>query len=182
MKSFAECSSYKFLNESNRAKTYKTTGSALSDSTLVSGWYRLGGKAGNQMAESCVNTGLCGADEPGWLSGAQPSVSDGVVQRKVCFHRPDNCCGWSMYIDVRNCTGFYVYKLKPPPPSEYNLRYCGNGLPPAPGRNILFLLRHIDEKRRIEYMVCLLHEFTFSLCTKSYYYKTRQRLFLWKLI
>ena len=138
MKSFAECSSYKFLYESNRAKTYKTMGSALSDNTLVSGWYRFGGEAGNQMAESCVNKRHCGTDEPGWLNGSHPFVSDGVVKRKVCFHRRENCCGWSVYIDVRNCVGFYVYKLKPPPTSEYNLRYCGNGLPPGPGRNIFF--------------------------------------------
>ncbi|KAL9973650.1 hypothetical protein ACROYT_G020131 [Oculina patagonica] len=63
--SVSECSNHKFLNESNRAKTYQTTGSALSDTTLVSGWYRFGGEAGNQMAESCVNTQHCGTNEPG---------------------------------------------------------------------------------------------------------------------
>ena len=141
MKSFTECSSYKFLSESNRAKTYKTTGSPLSDNTLVSGWYRLGGEAGNQMAESCVNTGHCGTDEPGWLNGSHPSVSDGVVKRRVCFHWLENCCGWSTYIEVRNCGGFYVYKLQPPLTSNYSFRYCGNGLPPAQGRNTLIFFK-----------------------------------------
>ena len=108
-------------------------GSPLSDNTLVSGWYRFGGEAGNQMTESCVNTGHCGTDEPGWLNGSHLSVPDGVVKRKVCFYWPENCCRRSIYIHVRNCAGFYVYKLRPLA-SEYNLRYCGNGLPPAPGR------------------------------------------------
>ncbi|KAL9973652.1 hypothetical protein ACROYT_G020133 [Oculina patagonica] len=143
-----ECSNYKFLNESNRASTYKTTGSVLSDTKLAWGWYRFGGEAGDQMAESCVNTRHCGTNDPGWLSGTHPSVADGVVKRKVCFHWPENCCGRSTYINVRNCGEFYVYKLKPPP--ALTLRYCGNGLPSAPGpicpRDVFWEIFKMDEK------------------------------------
>ncbi|KAL9973653.1 hypothetical protein ACROYT_G020134 [Oculina patagonica] len=124
--SVSECSNYKFLGGANRARTYQTTGSLQSDTTL-SGWYRFGGQAGNKIAASCVNPQHCGTNEPGWLSGTHPSVADGIVKRKVCFHWRENCCGRSTYIDVRNCGEFYVYKLKPPP--ARNLRYCGNGLP-----------------------------------------------------
>ena len=84
------------------------------------------------MAESCVNRGHCGTDAPGWLNRAHPTVADGVVQREVCFSSVGSCCYYSTKIYVRNCEGFYVYKLEPPP--HCYLRYCGSGLPQAPGR------------------------------------------------
>ena len=83
------------------------------------------------MAESCVNLYHCGTDAPGWLNGAHPAVADGVVQREVCFSYLGSCCDYSNKISVRNCGAFYVYKLDPP--SHCYLRYCGNGLPHAPG-------------------------------------------------
>ena len=83
------------------------------------------------MAESCVNMYHCGTDAPGWLNGTHPAVADGVVQRQVCFSYLGSCCHNSTNISVRNCGAFYVYKLEPPP--DCYLRYCGNGLPQAPG-------------------------------------------------
>ena len=83
------------------------------------------------MAESCVNKSHCGTDAPGWLNGAHPTVADGVVQREVCFSSFGSCCYYSKKINVRNCKGFYVYKLEPPP--RCYLRYCGNGLRLSPG-------------------------------------------------
>ncbi|XP_078357282.1 LOW QUALITY PROTEIN: uncharacterized protein LOC144642166 [Oculina patagonica] len=127
--SYSECSNYRFLNESNRAKTYNKPSPYICDSSL-SGWYRFGGEAGSQMPESCVKKRHCGTHAPGWLDGSHPTMADGAVKRKVCFHWSDNCCRWSTMIDVRNCGGFYVYKLHRPP--ACTLRYCGNGLPPAP--------------------------------------------------
>ena len=85
------------------------------------------------MAESCVDSGHCGTDGPGWLNGSHPAVVDGAVQRRVCFNHFNNCCYYSTYISVRNCGRFYVYKLDGPP--YCNLRYCGNGLLLAPGKN-----------------------------------------------
>ena len=126
-----ECSNYRFLNESSRAKTYNKPNNYICDSGL-SGWYRFGGEAGNQMPESCVKERHCGTHAPGWLNGSHPTMADGAVKRKVCFHWSNNCCRWSTIIDVRNCGGFYVYKLSRPP--ACTLRYCGNGLPPAPGK------------------------------------------------
>ncbi|KAL9987886.1 hypothetical protein ACROYT_G002264 [Oculina patagonica] len=120
---------FRFLNESNRAKTYNKPSPYICDSSL-SGWYRFGGEAGSQMPESCVKKRHCGTHAPGWLDGSHPTMADGAVKRKVCFHWSDNCCRWSTMIDVRNCGGFYVYKLHRPP--ACTLRYCGNGLPPAP--------------------------------------------------
>lgn len=121
-----ECSNYSFLNESNRAQTFYRGKRSLCDRALPTGWYRFGGQAGQQMPESCVDLRHCGTIAPGWLNGTHPLVGDGAVERKVCFHAPSgNCCKLSTDVLVRNCGGFYVYKLKKTP--QCDLRYCGNG-------------------------------------------------------
>ncbi|XP_074612974.1 uncharacterized protein LOC141871838 isoform X2 [Acropora palmata] len=131
-----ECSNYKFLNDSNRAVTYnQSVLGNCDDTTKLLGWYRFGGEAGTQMADTCVSMRHCGARYPGWLSGGHPSVSDGAVLRKVCFtgYR-GSCCRYSTFISIRNCNGFYIYKLSPVVPYYYRctFRYCssfGFGLP-----------------------------------------------------
>jgi hypothetical protein len=54
-----------------------------------------------------------------------PTINEGMVRRKVCFSYLSNCCQWSTFIRVKNCSGFYVYEFLKPP--SCNLRYCGNG-------------------------------------------------------
>ena len=136
-----ECSNYKFLIESNRARTYFNTSTVLCDTSL-SGWYRFSGRAGNQMADSCVDHKHCGTDAPGWISGGHPSVADRVVSRIVCFRSISNCCKWSIVISVRNCGGFYVYWLQRPP--HCNFRYCGSGIQPTSGTKCeLYRLFHV---------------------------------------
>ena len=95
------------------------------DRSLPSGWYRFRGAAGTQMPTTCVGERRCSTHAPGWLNGTHPSVADGIVQARVCFHWWSDCCQWSTYIRVRNCSGFYVYELGPAPTCW--LRYCGNG-------------------------------------------------------
>ncbi|RMX49292.1 hypothetical protein pdam_00011234 [Pocillopora damicornis] len=130
------CSNYKVLNERDRITTYK--GSVKCDSSLGKGWYRFAGDAGTQMPTKCVPKLQCGTHAPGWLSGAHPTVGEGAVQRKVCFHWSSGCCQWSSNILVRNCGGFFVYELDRPP--ACSLRYCGektqgcsSSTPPPPG-------------------------------------------------
>ena len=77
------------------------------------------------MATSCVGKNRCSSHAPGWLSTPHPSKDDGIVSGTVCFHWDSGCCHWSRNIRVRNCSGFYVYELGPPPTCW--LRYCGNG-------------------------------------------------------
>ena len=134
---FVECSNYTFLNDLNRAITYadRSLGN-LSDSNL-SGWYRFSGEAGTQMAEACPKMHSCSTNSSGWLSGTHPTVAEGIVKRKVCFSQRvsqffTDCCNQAKTISVRNCGAFYVYCLDPP---DYYSRYCGNGLPQAPGKN-----------------------------------------------
>ena len=92
------------------------------------------------MAESCVDWGHCGTHWPGWLYGSHPAVDDGAVQRKVCFGNYGRCCQFFIYISVRNCGAFFVYKLKSL--TSFFFRYCGNGFVPptpvTPGRNSSF--------------------------------------------
>ena len=127
MKFFAECFNYTFLNDSTRAQTYyEDPPTNECDNKLLAGWYRFGGGAGNQMADTCVLMYNCGTHDTGWLSGKHPSVADGAVHRKVCFTYFSGCCSYTLDVLVRNCGGFYVYKLQP---THYCLaRYCGNGL------------------------------------------------------
>ena len=129
----SECSNYQFLNHSSRAVTYNhSVLTHCNDSINLLGWYRFGGEAGTQMADNCVKIRHCGSRFPGWLSGGHPSVSDSAVMRKVCFTGYSDCCQYSTFISVRNCNGFYIYKLSPIYPSYYcNLRYCSsNGFEP----------------------------------------------------
>ena len=58
------------------------------------------------------------------MQGDHPSVAEGRVVRKICFHHNEGCCTWSIDIRVRNCGRFFVYEL-PKPPMCF-LRFCGN--------------------------------------------------------
>ena len=120
-----ECNNYKVLNDNDRAKGHQGGLVKCDRSSFVKAWYKFEGGAGDQMPNACVPTSRCGTHAPGWLNGVHPTMAEGAVSRKVCFHWSGNCCKWSSSIRVRNCGNFYVYEL---PPTQYcNLRYCGNG-------------------------------------------------------
>ena len=46
-----------------------------------------------------------------------------IVRRKVCFHYNGDCCYKSLYIDVINCPGMFVYGLKNTV-FGFSARYC----------------------------------------------------------
>ena len=77
------------------------------------------------MPDECDPSYRCGTRAAGWLRGGHPSVHDGVVSRTVCYHWINDCCWRSNNILVRNCGGFFVYRLQKPPGFQY--RYCGIG-------------------------------------------------------
>ena len=77
------------------------------------------------MASECPSPFTCGTIVPGWLKGDLPSVQEGVVSRTICFLQNRDCCYRSVEAEVRNCAGFYVYKLRSAPYCQ--IRYCGNG-------------------------------------------------------
>lgn len=118
------CSGYIWLNESIRNKN--SGGGSNCDSGL-SGWYRFGGGAGIKIATSCVSSSSCGTTASGWMNGAHPTVADGKVTRKICYHYFGNCCQWSNNIDVVNCGQYYVYELiSTSPVHPCDLGYCGS--------------------------------------------------------
>jgi len=130
-----ECNTYKVLSEADRAQgqiVIDDSNYRCDRDDLVSGWYRFQGAAGDQMADKCIPTNFCGTNYPGWLNGSHPTVAEGVVTRKVCYHYSNyywygssSCCYYSNNIRVRNCGAFFVYELQKPPYCD--LRYCGNG-------------------------------------------------------
>ena len=117
------CKNYTVLSEADRVQG-NTVMNSLCDNKLTTGWYRFQGAAGDRMPDKCVLSYRCGTEQPGWLSGAHPTVDEGVVIRRVCYHGRYSCCYWSNTINVKNCSSYYVYELQKPP--ICNARYCGN--------------------------------------------------------
>jgi len=119
---FLECTFYQVLDRRDRAQGYIGVGKC--DISLAKAWYRFKGRAGKQMPQSCVPKHRCGTHAPGWLDGQHPTMSEGAVKRKVCFHWSNSCCRYSSSIRVRNCGAFYVYELDST--GFCSLRYCGD--------------------------------------------------------
>ena len=83
------------------------------------------------MTTSCPPSLKCNTFGAGWLNGAHPKVTDGIVTRQVCFRfDAGQCCvsGWEAQIQVRNCSEYIVYYLHstPQPESILPQRYCGS--------------------------------------------------------
>ena len=118
----SECSQYKFLNDSDRRNDFGR--GKKCDRNLKEDWYRFSAGAGTSIATQCIpDAQRCGTDLPGWMDGAHPTVDEGVVSRNVCFSGYRNCCYRNVTINVRNCSSFFVYRLKSL--SYCNSRYCG---------------------------------------------------------
>ena len=117
------CTNYTVLSEADRAQENVEPPHDRNDSSLVPGWYRFRGAAGDRMLDKCVLGYRCGITYPGWLNGAHPTVAEGVVTRKVCYSGDSDCCGGSNIIKVKNCSSYYVYELQR---TRFLFRYCGN--------------------------------------------------------
>jgi len=106
---------YENLTDAERKYDYVTVNSKC-DNTL-SGWYRFQGAAGTKMVTTCPPMDHCDTAYPIWLSGGHPTVAEGKVIRKVCFHTSANCCYDWLFIQLKNCGSYYIYHLLKP-------RYC----------------------------------------------------------
>ena len=80
------------------------------------------------MATTCVPADHCGTFVPGWLAGNHPSVDEGLVARSVCLSKSQVCCMTSVSVLVRNCNGFFVYKLDVNSSLNVTFRVCGSGI------------------------------------------------------
>ena len=119
------CKNYTFLNVKDRSQGTPLLPQNGSDNNLVTGWYRFQGAAGDCMLDKCAVRWCCGTKLTGWLKGTHQTVHDGEVTREVCYAGTGQtlCCGTERQIKVKNCTGYYVFKLKK---TLYNARHCGN--------------------------------------------------------
>ena len=114
------CKNYQSLTDGTRKYDYTTANSKCEDT--LNGWYRFQEHAGTQMVTECPPMYRCDTHFPVWLSGDHPTVAEGTVQRKVCIHSFGDCCKTSLFIQVKNCSFYYIYKLHDP--STCNTRYC----------------------------------------------------------
>lgn len=119
------CKTYTVLSEADRAIGNALNNIWTCDMDLVPGWHRFQGAAGNRMADKCVPMKRCGTDATGFINGSHPTVDEGVVIRKACYHMAYSCCHRRNNIKVKNCGDFYVYDLQRTP--GCSLGYCGNG-------------------------------------------------------
>lgn len=118
------CSNYRVLSDFDRGQGFPRAAVVKCDRSIRTAWYRFKGAAGTQMPTQCVAKNHCGTLAPGWLQDGHPTVAEGVVQRTVCFHWNRDCCHWSHFIRVQNCSTFFVYELSSP--SFHCVRYCGD--------------------------------------------------------
>jgi len=119
------CHHYQNLTDAERKYDYDTqAGSHKCDIELrKKGWHRFQGAAGTKMATKSPGFGKCGAGFPVWLSGAHPTVAEGTVRRKVCINKHDVECKKHGFVDVKNCTSYFVYKFYDSFACDF--RYCG---------------------------------------------------------
>ncbi|KAL9961340.1 hypothetical protein ACROYT_G030258 [Oculina patagonica] len=117
-----DCQNYQILSDAERKHDYPTGWYPQCDNNL-NGWYRFQGAAGTQMAATCPLANKCDTNFPGWFNDVHPTVAEGTVYRKVCFHKGGICCGSWLNIQVKNCDTYFIYKLVSPP--GCNARYCG---------------------------------------------------------
>ena len=121
------CNSYTVLSEADRAQGYRVTNASnyrYDNNDLVSGWYRFQRAAGDRMADRCVPMNHCGTQVPTWLNGTHPTIAEGVVIRRICYHYSNKCCDWHQIIRIKNCGAYFVYDLSRT--YYYYARYCGN--------------------------------------------------------
>ena len=115
------CHHYKTLTEAERKYDHVTVNYRCDDAH--NGWYRFQGAAGTKMVTTCPPKDRCDAEFPAWLSGDHPTVAEGEVHRKICIHNSGGCCDYAVFIQVKNCSSYYIYKLRDP--GICDARYCG---------------------------------------------------------
>ena len=110
---------YTALDEPRRStkSVWRSGQTPLCDGFLRRGWYRFTSFNGSKMPETAVTGLRCGTHDPVWLSGSHPTTDEGIVTRKACVTSFGNTCSSHLYINIKNCGGYFVYYLKP-------LYYC----------------------------------------------------------
>ncbi|XP_059499100.1 uromodulin-like isoform X2 [Stegostoma tigrinum] len=87
----------------------------ICDESLQQGWYRFNSFGGWKIPEIVIPLTNCSSWSTGWLNGRHPTVMKGEVTRTVCFNWFANSCYRKREIQIKNCSSFFVYELKPAP-------------------------------------------------------------------
>ncbi|KAJ7321196.1 hypothetical protein OS493_035173 [Desmophyllum pertusum] len=133
------CSDYRKLSGADRAAGYnKLTRKSDKRRTWKEGWYRFTSDAGDKMAAmetsggDCLKSPACGAKFPVYLLKPHPDnlQPEESVQATICYTTGKTCCGKTQKIQIKKCTGFFIYKL--PSACLKRGRYCGNKAPKKP--------------------------------------------------
>ncbi|XP_059818007.1 oncoprotein-induced transcript 3 protein-like [Hypanus sabinus] len=95
------------------SNTECTGGQWMDDGNLELGWYRFNSSGGWKIPETVVPQYRCSGEKPGWLNGPHPNVGEGEVSRTVCFASSGSTCHWRLWINMKNCSGYFVYRLWP---------------------------------------------------------------------
>ena len=118
------CRHYQNLTNAKRKYHYDTqAGHSKCDKLDSKAWYRFQGAAGTKMATKSPGFYKCGASFPAWLSGAHPTVAEGIVRRNVCINKHNKVCGEECHVHVKTCTSYYIYNFYPCYACPF--RYCG---------------------------------------------------------
>ncbi|XP_064597910.1 von Willebrand factor D and EGF domain-containing protein-like [Liolophura sinensis] len=122
---------HKILSETWRSveNAIEAANGSHCDNTIPTGWFRmrLGGKDAIMPTE-CVEVEHCGTLAPLWLSLNEKGPLHIGKERmgKACatWRKRDSteCCLFSKPVTVKNCGGFIIYKLRPPPGCD--MAYC----------------------------------------------------------
>ena len=89
-------------------------------------WYRFQEPAGTQLASSVVPIYHCGTSATGWLNGTHPAVLGENTTQQICFHWNSDSCYWDTDVEIMNCGGYYLYKMKATP--VCSLKYCAQDI------------------------------------------------------
>ncbi|XP_072892394.1 pancreatic secretory granule membrane major glycoprotein GP2-like [Hemitrygon akajei] len=117
------CKNHTILDQpwrnSNCSET-QCSGRWMDDGNLTEGWYRFSSHGNVKIPETTVPFFHCSTWSPGWLKDPHPDVGAGEVTRTICFNwvkdNPErDTCTKQMDITIKNCTAYFVYKLKPTP-------------------------------------------------------------------
>ena len=122
----SECTSYKIIDDQTRSVSNKIeSANARCDQRILTSeiWVRFTGSGGTAIPNNPPLAFHCGTNSPGWIRGAHPAVTEGVVKRQLCYRHNDDECHFGSYkISIRNCGSFFVYK--PPDLTQCYLRLC----------------------------------------------------------
>ncbi|OPL33315.1 hypothetical protein AM593_03981, partial [Mytilus galloprovincialis] len=108
---------------------------AIDDSRLITGWYRIDSVTGNDIVNQSVSMMHCGTVYPLWMQGNIPEIGDKTVDRWVCKSGLSSMCEAQYDIKVRNCGNYRTYFLQQL--NEDKSSYCFGTLPvPTPPTTI----------------------------------------------